>query len=131
MYDNEKMLGLADSIKEQGVVVPILVRPIKDSKYEFEIIAGHNRVQASKHAGIDKIPCNVREMDDETATILMIDTNLQASCQVGKKLRRALQYLVLDKLFSKINSVFIFSKTNNVGDRVVRMKNISFRWFSF
>ncbi len=77
MYDNEKMLGLADSIKEQGVVVPILVRPIKDNKYEYEIIAGHNRVQASKLAGIDKIPCNVREMDDETATILMIDTNLQ------------------------------------------------------
>ena len=77
MYDNEKMLGLADSIKEQGVVVPILVRPIKNNKYEYEIIAGHNRVQASKLAGIDKIPCNVREMDDETATILMIDTNLQ------------------------------------------------------
>ncbi len=77
MYDNEKMLGLADSIKEQGVVVPILVRPIIDNRYEYEIIAGHNRVQASKLAGIDKIPCNVREMDDETATILMIDTNLQ------------------------------------------------------
>ena len=77
MYDNEKMLGLADSIKEQGVVVPILVRPIKDNNYDYEIIAGHNRVQASKLAGIDKIPCNVREMDDETAIILMIDTNLQ------------------------------------------------------
>ncbi len=77
MYDIEKMLGLADSIKEQGVVVPILVRPIKDNRYEYEIIAGHNRVQASKLAGIDKIPCNIREMDDETATILMIDTNLQ------------------------------------------------------
>ena len=68
------MLGLADSIKEQGVVVPILVRPIKDNKYEYEIIAGHNRVQASKLAGIYKIPCNVREMDDETATILMVDS---------------------------------------------------------
>ncbi len=77
MYDDEKMLGLADSIKEQGVVVPILVRPIKDNKYEYEIIAGHNRVHASKLAGIDKIPCNVRDMDDETATILMVDTNLQ------------------------------------------------------
>ncbi len=77
MYDNEKMLGLADSIKEQGIVVPILVRPIKDNKYEYEIIAGHNRVHASKLAGIDKIPCSVRDMDDETATILMIDTNLQ------------------------------------------------------
>ena len=74
MYDNEKMLGLADSIKEQGVVVPILVKSIKDSKYEYEIIAGHNRAHASKLAGIDKIPCNTREMDDETATILMVDS---------------------------------------------------------
>lgn len=77
LYENDKMLGLADSIKEQGVIVPILVRPIKDEKYEYEIIAGHNRVQASRLAGIDEIPCNVRELDDETATILMVDTNLQ------------------------------------------------------
>lgn len=77
LYENEKMLGLADSIKEQGVIVPILVRPIKDEKYEYEIVAGHNRVQASRLAGIDDIPCNVREMDDETATIAMVDTNLQ------------------------------------------------------
>ena len=59
LYENEKMLGLADSIKEQGVIVPILVRPIKDDKYEYEIVAGHNRVQASRLAGIDDIPCNV------------------------------------------------------------------------
>ena len=77
LYENEKMLGLADSIKEQGVIVPILVRHIKDEKYDYEIIAGHNRVHASRLAGMDEIPCNVRDMDDETATIAMIDTNLQ------------------------------------------------------
>ena len=71
------MLGLADSIKEQGIIVPILVRPINDERYEYEIIAGHNRVQATRLAGMDEIPCNVREMDDETATIAMVDTNLQ------------------------------------------------------
>ena len=77
LYENEKMLGLADSIKEQGVIVPILVRPINDEKYDYEIIAGHNRVHASRLAGMDEIPCNVRDMDDESATIAMIDTNLQ------------------------------------------------------
>lgn len=77
LYENDKMLGLVDSIKEQGVIVPILVRPIDDEKFEYEIIAGHNRVQASRLAGIDVIPCNVREMDDEAATIAMVDTNLQ------------------------------------------------------
>lgn len=77
MYDNEKMQSLAESIKEYGVITPILVRPIKHEKYEYEIIAGHNRVQGARMAGLDEIPCDVREMDDETATILMIDTNLQ------------------------------------------------------
>ena len=77
LYGSEKMLGLADSIKEQGIIVPILVRPINDDKYEYEIVAGHNRVQATRLAGIDEIPCNIREMDDDTATILMVDTNLQ------------------------------------------------------
>ena len=66
MYGDEKILGSADSIKEQGFVVPILVRPIKDKKFEYEIIAGHCRVQASKLVGIDKIPCKIREMDDKT-----------------------------------------------------------------
>lgn len=77
MYDDEKMARLADSIKEQGIIVPILVRPIKDKKFEYEIIAGHNRVQAARMAGIDNIPCNIRDLDDATATILMVDSNLQ------------------------------------------------------
>lgn len=77
MYDNEKMQSLADSIKEHGIIVPILVRPIQHEKYEYEIIAGHNRVQGARIAGQDEIPYNIRELDNETATILMIDTNLQ------------------------------------------------------
>ncbi len=76
-YNNEKMQSLAESIKEQGVIVPILVRPYKHDKHEFEIIAGHNRVQGARIAGLDEIPCNVRELDDETAVILMVDSNLQ------------------------------------------------------
>ena len=76
-YDNEKMQSLADSVKEHGVIVPILVRPYKHDRYEYEIISGHNRVQAARIAGLDEIPCNVRELDNETATILMVDSNLQ------------------------------------------------------
>lgn len=77
MYDAEKLNSLAESIKEQGVIVPILIRPIKGESCEYEIIAGHNRVQASRVAGIDTIPCIIREMDSETATIAMVDSNLQ------------------------------------------------------
>lgn len=69
------MRELADSIEERGVIVPVLVRPLDNGMYE--IVAGHNRVEASTLAGKDDIPCDVREMDDDTATILMVDSNLQ------------------------------------------------------
>jgi ParB family transcriptional regulator, chromosome partitioning protein len=76
-YNEEKMLELAESINEQGIIVPILVRPIEDKKYSHEIIAGHNRVKAVQLAGLKKIPCDVRELDDAQAVILMVDSNLQ------------------------------------------------------
>lgn len=76
-YNAEKLQGLAQSIKEQGIIVPILVRPIEHKDFDYEIVAGHNRVQASMLAGLNDIPCYVRELDDETATILMVDSNLQ------------------------------------------------------
>jgi len=74
-YSPEKLRELADSIEERGVIVPALVRPLDNGMYE--IVAGHNRVEASTLAGMDVIPCDIREMDDDTATILMVDSNLQ------------------------------------------------------
>lgn len=55
--------------------MPVLVRPVDAGGYE--IISGHNRVEAAKLAGLDKVPVTVRELDDDTATILMVDSNLQ------------------------------------------------------
>ncbi len=74
-YSPEKLRELADSIEERGVIVPVLVRPLDNGMYE--IVAGHNRVEASTLAGMDVIPCDIREMDDDTATIMMVDSNLQ------------------------------------------------------
>ena len=71
------MHELAESIKEQGLIVPILVRPIEDKKYSHEIVAGHKRVKAAQLAGLKKIPCDVRELDDVQTVILMVDSNLQ------------------------------------------------------
>ena len=71
----EKMQELAESIADRGVIVPILVRPIGNEKYE--IVSGHNRVEASKLTGLETIPCEIREMDDNTATVVMVDSNLQ------------------------------------------------------
>ena len=64
-----------DSIKEYGVLTPGIVRPREDGGYE--IVAGHRRKHGSELAGLSDMPCIVREMDDDTATILMVDSNIQ------------------------------------------------------
>ena len=73
--DDEQMENLVESIKENGVLNPIIVRPTKDNK--FEIVSGHRRKRAVELADIEEIPCIVRELTDDEATILMVDSNLQ------------------------------------------------------
>lgn len=75
VLDDEKMQETVESIKERGVLVPILVRPTNDGN--FEIVSGHRRHHASQLAGLTEIPAIVREMDDDTAILLMVDSNLQ------------------------------------------------------
>lgn len=75
LYTDEKMQELTDSIREHGVLMPVLVRPLDAGGYE--IISGHNRVEAAKRAGLDKVPVTIREMDDDLATIAMVDSNLR------------------------------------------------------
>lgn len=74
-YKEEEMEKMVESIKENGVISPIVVRPKDDGTYE--IISGHNRVEACRQAGIMKIPSFIREVDDDTAVILMVDSNLR------------------------------------------------------
>lgn len=72
---DEAMLEMADSVKQYGVLVPGLVRPKADGGYEM--VAGHRRKKASELAGKENMPCIVRELDDDQATIIMVDSNLQ------------------------------------------------------
>ena len=73
--DDEEMNKMVDSVKEYGVMTPAIVRPRRDGGYE--IVAGHRRCHASRRAGVDTMPCIVRDMDDDTAIILMVDSNCQ------------------------------------------------------
>jgi len=73
--DDEDMRKTADSIREYGVLVPAIVRPMENG--EYEMISGHRRRYASMLAGKETMPVIIREMDDDTATILMVDSNLQ------------------------------------------------------
>ena len=75
-YTEEKMDEMVESVREHGVITPILVRPRKDGD-GYEIISGHNRVEACRRAGIETIPATIRDLDDDTAIILMVDSNLK------------------------------------------------------
>lgn len=74
MYSEEKKNEMKESISKFGILTPIIIRPIDDGKYE--IIAGHNRVECSKELGFTTIPARIIEVDDDEATLIMIETNL-------------------------------------------------------
>ena len=71
---DEDMLKLIDSIKENGILIPALVRPKADGTYEM--ISGHRRKYAMSHIGLKEMKVIVRDLDDDQATILMVDSNI-------------------------------------------------------
>ena len=72
---DESMDELVESIKQSGVLSPVVARPHKDGGYE--ILSGHRRVKACEIAGITEVPVVIKALDDDTATILLVDSNLQ------------------------------------------------------
>ncbi len=73
--DDEKMEETVESVKAYGVLVPAIVRQRLDG--EYEIVSGHRRKRASELAGLSELPAIVRDLDDDAATIIMVDSNLQ------------------------------------------------------
>ena len=76
VQDNEEMERLAESIKQNGVVSPIIVRPLENTTDEYEIISGHRRVMASRKAGIAEVPALIVPLDRDAAAIVLVDSNL-------------------------------------------------------
>lgn len=74
VLDNEDMAALTDSIKDMGIILPLLVKKSADRAYE--VISGHRRLFAAKKLGLKEVPCKVLSVDDATADIMMVDTNL-------------------------------------------------------
>ena len=154
IVDDEEMQKTAESIREYGVLVPAIVRPLENG--EYEMISGHRRRYASMLAGKETMPVIVREMDDDTATILMVDSNLQrehilpserakayqmkmealrhqgqrrdiTSSQIGTKLRADEQ--MAEELGTSRNQVQRFIRLNNLIPEIMDMvdeKKIAF-----
>lgn len=75
VLDDDRMMETVESVKEYGVLVPIIARPMADGGYE--IVSGHRRKRACERAGMNEIPAIVRDLDDDEAVIIMVDSNLQ------------------------------------------------------
>lgn len=114
MYDEIKKKEVLESIKENGVLVPIIVRKIDNDKYE--IISGHNRVDCSKELGLSTIPAQIVDCDDNKATLIMIDTNL---CNRDKILPVEKGYAYKMKLEILKNT----PNAGNIGDYIEKSQN--------
>ena len=75
VQDDDKMDEMVKSVKQYGVILPVIVRPKEDGTYEM--ISGHRRKRACEIAGIKQIRCIVKDLSDDEAVILMVDSNIQ------------------------------------------------------
>lgn len=137
ILDNEDMALLVDSIKDYGILLPLLVRRLPGGRYE--IISGHRRKFAAEKLGLETVPCKIMDVDDDMADIIMADTNiareiilpsekartykvrLDAAVRLGKKTEQELKSISSDSSDS-VSNIRRFLKLNelpqNILDRI-------------
>ena len=74
--DNDEMEALVDSIREFGILTPLIVRPLENAQNEYEVVSGHRRLHAAKRAGIHEVPVQIYVIDRDTAAVMLVDSNL-------------------------------------------------------
>lgn len=145
---DDSMTELVESIKQSGVLSPVVVRPHKDGGYE--ILSGHRRVKASEIAGKTEVPTVIKDLDDDTATILLVDSNLQrehilpsekakayqmkleamkrqgartdlTSAQIGRKLGAESREVLAEQVGESRNQISRYIRLNNLIDPILEM----------
>ena len=76
VLDNEEMNFLIESIQQQGIISPVVVRPLENTKDEYEVISGHRRLRASVKAGLETVPAFIYAINRDEAAIMLVDSNL-------------------------------------------------------
>ena len=76
VLDNEEMNSLIESVQQQGIMTPLIVRPLEDTTDEYEIISGHRRFRAAQKAGLAEVPAFIRPVSRDEAAIMLVDSNL-------------------------------------------------------
>ena len=76
VLDNDEMNSLIESVQQQGIMTPLIVRPLEDTTDEYEIISGHRRFRAAQKAGLLEVPAFIRPVSRDEAAIMVVDSNL-------------------------------------------------------
>mgnify|MGYP000123292887 FL=1 len=76
VLDNDEMNNLIESVQQQGIMTPLIVRPLEDTTDEYEIISGHRRFRAAQKAGLTEVPAFIRPVSRDEAAIMLVDSNL-------------------------------------------------------
>ena len=76
VLDNDEMNSLIESVQQQGIMTPLIVRPLEDTTDEYEIISGHRRLRAARKAGLAEVPAFIRPVSRDEAAIMVVDSNL-------------------------------------------------------
>lgn len=76
VLDNEEMNSLIESVQQQGIMTPLIVRPLEDTADEYEIISGHRRFRAAQKTGLLEVPAFIRPVSRDEAAIMLVDSNL-------------------------------------------------------
>ncbi len=76
VLDNDEMNSLIESVQQQGIMSPLIVRPLEDTKDEYEIISGHRRFRAAQKAGLAEVPAFIRPVNRDEAAVMLVDSNL-------------------------------------------------------
>lgn len=76
VLDNEEMNSLIESVQQQGIMTPLIVRPLEGTTDEYEIIPGHRRFRAAQKAGLAEVPAFIRPVSRDEAAIMVVDSNL-------------------------------------------------------
>jgi len=122
-FEPESLQELADSIKAQGVIQPIVVRPISAGK--FEIIAGERRWRASQLAGLDEIPAVVKELNDQSAAAISLIENIQREDLNPLEESRALQRLIDEFEMTHQQVAEVVSRSRATVTNLLRLKDLN------
>ena len=121
--DEGSLYELAESIKTQGIMQPILVRPVAGGRYE--IIAGERRLRAARLAGLDEVPVLVRQVPDESAAVMALIENIQREDLNPLEEAQGLQRLIDDFKFTHEQAAQAVGRSRSAASNLLRLLNLS------